>query len=113
MSQPTIQQIIDGMPSRFDPVAANGLAAVLQFRLTGGGAVDFYAIIGGERCETHRGLHEKPTLTLRMSTSTYIDMVMGKLTGQEAFFKRKLRYEGPISLAVKLHRLFRSPEWNN
>ncbi|MEL6948379.1 MAG: SCP2 sterol-binding domain-containing protein, partial [Pseudomonadota bacterium] len=52
------------------------------------------------------GEHVAPTLTLKMSDTTYIDMVMGRMTGQHAFFTRKLRYEGPIALAIRLHRFF-------
>ena len=107
MSSPTIHQIIDAMPSRFNPVAAKGLAAILQFRIDGNPAVDFHAIIDNDQCETQPGVHDNPTLTLKMSSSTYVDMAMGRLSGQEAFFKRKLRYEGPITLAIRLHKLFR------
>ena len=109
MNEPTIQQIITGMPSRFDPNAAKGLEAVLQFRLAGDETIDFHAVINNGRCSTSLGIHDDPTLTIKTSVSTYIDMVMGRVTGQEAFFKRRLRYEGPISLAIKLHKLFRSP----
>jgi putative sterol carrier protein len=109
MQDPSIEQIIEGMPSRFCPDAARGLDAVLQFRLSGDQAADFFATIANDQCALDRGVHENPTLTLKMSDQTYIDMVMGRLSGQEAFFKRKLRYEGPISLAVRLHRFFAPP----
>ena len=110
MNEPSIQQIITGMPSRFDPNAAKGMVAVLQFRLMGDEAIDFHAVIDNGHCSTGLGVHKDPTITIRTTVSTYIDMVMGRVTGQEAFFKRRLRYEGPISLAIKLHKLFRSPE---
>lgn len=109
-SDPTIEQIILGMPSRFRPEAARGLDAVLQFRLSGDDGADFFATINSETCSLDRGIHANPTLTLKMSAKTYVDMVMGRLTGQEAFFRRKLRYEGPISLAIRLHLFFAPPE---
>ncbi|MEL7429220.1 MAG: SCP2 sterol-binding domain-containing protein [Pseudomonadota bacterium] len=109
MQDPSIDQIITGMPSRFRPENARGLDAVLQFRLTGEQAADFFATIANDQCSLNHGVHDNPTLTLKMSDETYIDMVMGRLSGQEAFFRRKLRYEGPISLAVRLHRFFAPP----
>lgn len=109
-NDPTIRQIIEGMPSRFNPDAAKGLNAILQFKLSGDNGEDFYAEISDANCKLQQGVHQKPSLTLKMSDRTYIDMVMGRITGQEAFFRRKLRYEGPISLAVKLHKFFRPPE---
>jgi len=111
-SDPTIEQIIQGMPSRFRPEAARGLDAILQFRLSGDDGADFFATIQNEACSLDRGIHENPTLTLKMSAQTYVDMVMGRMTGQEAFFKRKLRYEGPISLAIKLHQFFAPPQFS-
>lgn len=110
MNDPTIQQIIEGMPSRFNPKAAPGIDAVLQFKLSGDEGDIFFAKIQNDACELHRGEHENPTLTLKMSANTYVDMVMGRITGQEAFFKRKLFYQGPIALAVKLNRFFKPPE---
>lgn len=111
-NDPTIDQIIEGMPSRFKPEAARGLSVILQFRLSGDDAADFFAIIEDQSCALERGIHDNPTLTLKMSANTYVDMVMGRLTGQEAFFKRKLRYQGPIALAIRLNQFFAPPEFN-
>ena len=110
MEDPTVEQIIKGMPSRFVPDAAKGLNIVLQFKLSGEGGGDYFAVIKDDACTLYEGEHSEPTLTMRMSAQTYIDMVMGRITGQKAFFLRKLRYEGPISLAIKLHRFFRPPD---
>jgi len=110
MADPTIQQIINGMPSRFDPQAAGDVDMVLQFRLSGDQGCNFYANIADGKCDLETGQHPSPTLTLSMSAATYVDMVMGRLTGQQAFFTRKLRYEGPIALAIRIHRFFQPPE---
>ncbi|MFD0917813.1 SCP2 sterol-binding domain-containing protein [Pseudahrensia aquimaris] len=110
MQDPTIQQIIDAMPERFDPHAADGVDAVLQFNLTGEEARNFYAIIKDGACTLKIGQHGSPTMSMKMSAQTYVDMVMGRITGQEAFFRRKLTYRGPINLAIRIHRFFRPPE---
>ena len=106
MPDPTIQQVIDGMPSRYNPDAVKGLKAVLQFKISGDDPVDFHAVIENEECKTAPGIHENPTITLKMSSKTYLDMVMGRLSGQQAFFQRKMHMQGPISLATKLNQLF-------
>lgn len=106
MSDPTIRQIIEAMPSRFNPQAAGSLDAVLQFDISGDQGGRFFATIREGHCRLDEGSHDTPTLRLSMSDQTYVDMVMGRLTGQQAFFKRKLRYDGPINLAIKLHTLF-------
>ena len=110
-SDPTIDQIIENMPARFRPENTKGISAVLQFRLTGDNGADFFANIENQTCRVERGQHHNPTLTMKMAAQTYIDMIMGRLSGQEAFFKRKLQYSGPITLAVKLHTFFKPPEF--
>ena len=109
MADPTIDQIISAMPSRFNAAAARDLDAVLQFRLSGDRARDFHCIISAGSCSIDEGLHPNPTLTMRMSAQTYVDMVMGRISGQQAFFRRKLRYEGPLSLAIRIHTFFTAP----
>lgn len=108
MQDPTIQQVIDGMPSRYNPDAVKGLKAVLQFKLSGDDPVNFHAIIDDDKCKTGTGIHDNPTLTLKMSSKTYMDLVMGRLSGQQAFFSRKMHMKGPLSLATKLNKLFDS-----
>ena len=45
---------------------------------------------------------------MRMSSETYIGMAIGKLKGPQAFFMRKLRFEGETKLLMKMHSLFPS-----
>jgi len=105
-NDPTIQQIIQAMPQRFNPQAAANVDATIQFFLSGEGGGNYVATIANGKCSLESGTAEKPTLTLKMSAQTYIDMVMGRLTGQHAFFTRKLTYSGPINLVIRLHKFF-------
>ncbi|MCJ8307583.1 MAG: SCP2 sterol-binding domain-containing protein [Rhizobiaceae bacterium] len=105
-TDPTIEQIISAMPQRFNPDAAGDLDAVLQFILTGDDGGDYFATIRDRTCTLSNGRHPDPTLTFKMAASTYVDMVMGRESGQAAFFKRKLTYSGPINLVVKVHTFF-------
>ncbi|MEM1316997.1 MAG: SCP2 sterol-binding domain-containing protein [Pseudomonadota bacterium] len=109
-SDPTVRQIIAAMPSRFDAKAAGPLRAIIQFRLDGDQGGEWYADIADGRCSLTEGRRDDASITLRMAAATYIDMVMGRITGQQAFFKRKLTYSGDIALAIRLHRLFRPPQ---
>jgi len=108
MEDPTIRQIIEGMPSRFDAKAAGDVDVVIQFRLSGDQGCDFFADIAHGKCAVGDGIHPNPTCTMKLSAETYVDMVMCRITGQQAFFTRRLRYEGPIALAVRLNRFFQS-----
>lgn len=45
---------------------------------------------------------EEPEVTLRMTTSDYIDMMTGRLNGQMAFMTGKLKFDGSLPLLMKL-----------
>ena len=101
-----IREIIFGMPHRFDRSKANGLVADIQFIIEGEGGGHFLLQLENGICSAEERLHESPTLMLKMSRKTYIEMALGKLKGPQAFFTRKLRYQGDIKLLMKMHSLF-------
>ena len=44
----------------------------------------------------------EPEVTMRMTTSDYVDMMHGRLNGQMAFMTGKLKFEGNLPLLMKL-----------
>ena len=101
-----VREIIFGMPSRFAQSKANGLVATIQFIIEGEGGGDFLLRLDNGICLAEERRCESPTLMLKMSRKTYIEMALGKLKGPQAFFTRKLRYKGDIKLLMKMHALF-------
>ena len=108
MADVKIKDLIFGMPTRFAAEKAIGLEATVQFLINGQGGGNFVLHITNGQCSANEGLEESPTLTLRMSSETYIGMAIGKLKGPQAFFLRKLRFEGETKLLMKMHSLFPS-----
>ncbi|HLV64237.1 MAG TPA: SCP2 sterol-binding domain-containing protein [Polyangiaceae bacterium] len=43
--------------------------------------------------------------TLRLSTGDFLDLISGKVSGQELFFGQRLTVEGDMGLALKLQAL--------
>ena len=106
MAPDDIARMINGMPSRFVVAEAASLEATIQFLIDGEGGGNFAIAIGNGACSCEEVRLTKPTLTLRMSAQTYIDLAIGRLKGPEAFFRRKLRYSGDMKLLLKMHKLF-------
>jgi len=50
----------------------------------------------------------KPDATIKVSDDDFMQMAAGKLNGQKAFMKGKLKVQGQMMLATKLDGLFRS-----
>ncbi|MEM9667980.1 MAG: SCP2 sterol-binding domain-containing protein [Pseudomonadota bacterium] len=103
-----IRKLIGGMPSRFNKEAAQGLDAVFQFHLTGEGGGDFAILIKDQHCTIEEGANSNPTASVKMSTGTYVDLALGRVTGSQAFYKRKVRISGGLNLIIKMHTLFPS-----
>jgi putative sterol carrier protein len=109
---PLLRQIFRQMPKSLNREAAQGVAAVIDYRIGGGrdGAEDRYqVVIEDGRCFTTRRPEREPTMTLRMDAVTFLKLITGVATGPELFMTGKLAIEGDLMLAARLPALFRIP----
>ncbi len=104
--RPTARQLIESMPKYFKPEKAQGVNAVIQYRLTGENGGDWIVRIQDGQCTVEEGVAENPTLTLRMDAEEYVDLILGKLDGMTAFMTGKLQLEGDFTLATRLQSFF-------
>jgi len=102
----TVREIVDAMPSRFNPDAAAGLDAVFQFDISGDQAGQWHLIVRDQACKILEGSHASPNVTFSMASNDFIEMMTGKLSGQAAFFSGKLRVSGDLMMAQRLESLF-------
>lgn len=102
----SVRDIISAMPPRFDPEAAAGLDAVFQFDVYGEEAGQWYLVIKDATCRIEEGRHSSPNVTLTMGSADFVDMMLGNLSGQQAFFSGKLRISGDLMLAQRLENFF-------
>lgn len=103
-----VKQVFEAMPQNFNPDAAQGMDAVIQYDLSGEGAAQYHATIKDGTCTIAEGTHDSPTMTLKMAAPDFVDMIQGKLDGMSAFMSGKLRIEGDMGIAMKMQNLFRS-----
>lgn len=105
----TVKQIFDAMPQTFNPDAAKGVNATIQFDLTGEGGAKYHIIIKEGTCDVKEGSAPSPNMTMTLAASDYVDMVEGRLNGQMAFMSGKLKIAGDMGLAMKMQSFFRNP----
>ncbi len=103
----TVKETFDAMPSTFIKEKAKGVSAVYQFDITGDGGGKYYAEIVDGELTVAEGVHEKPSITIKMKDKNYLKMVEGKLNGQIAFMTGKLKIKGDMLLAVKMNEMFK------
>ncbi|MEM7660709.1 MAG: SCP2 sterol-binding domain-containing protein [Pseudomonadota bacterium] len=103
-----VRKLIGGMPGRLNKDAAKGLDATIEFDLVGEGGGVFQIVIQNQTCHIEEGKSPDPSASVKMSTDTYIDLALGRVTGSQAFYKRKVRLKGGLNLIIKMHTLFPS-----
>jgi putative sterol carrier protein len=101
-----VNQTIAKFQSNFNPSAAAGMDSVFQFNVTD--ADSYFLTIKDQNCSIDKGVNDDANITLIMDSATLSGLSDGSLDGMQAFMSGKLRVEGDMMLAMKLHELFPS-----
>lgn len=101
------------MEDRFDADVAGGARAVLEFRVVGrsdGGVDRWQASVADGECTTCRDGDARPDATLTIRPVDFLRMVTGNVAGTRLFMFGRLRIEGDLLLAARMHDWFRIPK---
>ncbi|MGB0664836.1 MAG: SCP2 sterol-binding domain-containing protein [Pontibacterium sp.] len=105
MSEYSVAELVQKIPSRFQPDAAEGVDIVIQFMIDD--ADDFFIDIAKQSCSAEIGEHDDPNLTLLTDMTTVHDVLNGRIGGMSAFLKGRLKAEGNVRLASNLSKYFK------
>ena len=103
------RELIRGMALGFNPDAAAGLTAVLQFEMNGNENFISHLEIANGSCTHHDGPAAKPNLVIKSPADVWLKISRGELDGQKAFMEGQYKVEGDIGLLLKLKSLFPAP----
>ncbi|MBW2428208.1 MAG: SDR family NAD(P)-dependent oxidoreductase [Deltaproteobacteria bacterium] len=103
----TASEVFDAMPGAFVADAGAGVDAIFQYNISGDGGGDWFSTIQNGNCRVEAGTHEKPSCTLKMSNSDFLDLMNGKLPAMQAYTSGKLKIEGDIMKSQLIEKLFR------
>jgi len=107
MADPTISEFMSRMAAAFIPEKAIGLDAIIQLKLTGAQAAEWYVTIKDGKCAVAQGTASAPKLTVTADSGDFVKIFSGQLDGMQAFMQGKLKLAGDMSLAMKLLGLFK------
>lgn len=107
MAITNVKEVFDRVPQAFNADAAKGLDAVFQFDITGEGGGNWNVAVKSGTCEVQEGKAASPTVTLTMSSDTWLGMVNKQINGIQAFMSGKLKLNGDMLLAQRIPDLFR------
>jgi putative sterol carrier protein len=80
-----------------------GLSARIQFELAGPGGGDYWLELANGVVRGDAGRVEAPDLVLRTDLETWRQLNAGEIKAPTAVMKGKLRFEGSMFLALKVH----------
>jgi putative sterol carrier protein len=103
----TINDLMARMPAAFLPDQAEGVDAVIQYRLNGEEAGDWIITIRDGACTVEEGVSDSPSMTLSADAQDYKDVVTGRTNAMQAFMQGKLKLAGDLNLAMKFMNYFK------
>lgn len=107
MSEITVKQMVFNHEKAFQPDVAEGVDAVIQYKLTGEEGGDYIVTIKDGQCTVVEGIAENPTMTLTADARDFGDVLLGKANGMQYFMQGKLKLSGDLNLAMKLTSFFK------
>ena len=107
MTEYTVRELVFNHEKAFMPEVAEGVDAVIQYRLTGEEAGDYIITIEDGKCSVAEGVAESPTMTLTADAKDFGDVLLGRANGMQYFMQGKLKLSGDLNLAMKLTSFFK------
>ena len=101
----TIGEFFTALPQKVSPSRIAGLNATLQFLISGDHGGQWRLVFADGKLSVDQDEAESPDLTVITSDADWRDLVEGKLSGTAAMATGKVRFEGDVTLAVKLQAL--------
>lgn len=109
MTEMSIQEWVDRMPTYFIPEKAAGVDATIQLHLSGEQGGDWAVLIHDQNLEVVNGEVSNPRLVLSGDAQDVLQVLSGKMDGMRAFMQGKIKMQGDMGLAMKLAGMFRQP----
>ncbi|MCS7088830.1 MAG: SCP2 sterol-binding domain-containing protein [Thermoflexales bacterium] len=102
----TVLESLQQMMTRFNPALAKGVNAVIQLNASGEGGGNYVLSIREGEANVAEGTAEKPTVTIHVAASDWVDIVTGKLDPTRAFMSGRLKIAGDLALMMRFQRMF-------
>ena len=105
----TLDDLFEKLPAAFDPSAASGVDATIQFNTS----APRYVVIRDGALTVNEGQASPYTVAVNMADDDLVALMTGKLDGMTAFMTGKLKLDGDIMFAQRLGSLFKAAGFNS
>ena len=102
--------IFDAMKGAFDPSAAVGQSAIVQYDLdTPQGLLNYQVKVDNGACTIEKGTSGESRVTMAMSLPNFVRLMAGVLDATMAFTSGQLKISGDIMFSQNLATWFKQP----
>ncbi|RJP42971.1 MAG: SDR family NAD(P)-dependent oxidoreductase [Desulfobacteraceae bacterium] len=103
----TVADVFKKMPEAFNAEKAKGVDVVFQYHISGPMGGDWTVTVKDVTCTVDTGKADKPTCSLRIADTDFVDMISGKLDPMQAFSSGKLKIDGDVMKSQLIGKLFK------
>ena len=110
MAQPqlpsTLKEGFAAMPTTFRPERAAGVNTVIQFKVTGAEAGNWYITVKDGKCTVDEGETGSPNVTINTPSDVWLKILRRELDGATAFMSGQFTFTGDMGILMQMGSWF-------
>ena len=102
----SIESFMNIMSIGFNPERASEIKAVIQFNFSGEVTGSCHFEIEGGQITAKEGISPNPNLIVESPFEIWMDVITGKVQGQDMFMQQKFKASGDFMLLLRMNEIF-------
>lgn len=102
----SIKEVMDAMPTAFQPDKAAGVNATIQFNFTGDETGNYSVQVGDGKCDVSEGTADSPTVTINSPSEVWLKIMRRELDGATAFMSGQFTFTGDMGVLMQMQNWF-------
>jgi putative sterol carrier protein len=98
----TLKEVMDGMPTAFQPDKAAGVTATLQFNFTGAEEGKYTVKVADGKCTVEEGETDSATVTINSPSDVWLKISRRELDGATAFMSGQFTFTGDMGVLMQM-----------
>ena len=102
----SVKEVMEGMPTAFQPDRAAGVSATIQFNFTGAEAGNWTVKVAEGKCQVSEGTADSPTVTINSPSDVWLKISRRELDGATAFMSGQFTFTGDMGVLMQMGSWF-------
>jgi putative sterol carrier protein len=102
----SVKEIMDGMPTAFQPDKAAGANATIQFNFSGAEPGNYTVKVADGKCEVTQGTADAATVTINSPSDVWLKIIRRELDGATAFMSGQFTFTGDMGVLMQMQNWF-------